>query len=143
MWRGAAPRGRRAQPVLRTVVAVRPVDGRESLPVIVREVAQVRPDSDADTAALMWFAAAVLLMMVVRSWPLRALGLVALLAYTGLLELLQRLTPNRSAEWIDMLGNAIGIAAAAVAVALYERRAGRLRPSVSRSQRRGDVEGVT
>ena len=94
----------------------------DSLPVVVRQIVEARPDSDADLHGLMWFAAALLVMVVVRSWRARIAGLGALLAYTGALELLQTLTPSRAAEWVDMLGNAIGIAAAALSMSWFERR---------------------
>lgn len=44
---------------------------------------------------------------VVRPWPWIA---TALLGFGGLIELLQILTPTRSAEWADLLADALGIA---------------------------------
>ena len=44
---------------------------------------------------------------VVRPWPWIA---TALLGFGGLIELLQMLTPTRSAEWADLLADALGIA---------------------------------
>ena len=41
----------------------------------------------------------------------RLLVLLALLAFGGAIELLQRHVPGRSAEWADLLADAIGIAA--------------------------------
>ena len=38
-----------------------------------------------------------------------ALVMVGLLAYGGLIEILQSLTPTRSAEWLDLLADGIGI----------------------------------
>lgn len=47
----------------------------------------------------------------IRSWPRRAVGvLMALLAYGGLIEILQSLTPYRSAEWADLLADSLGLA---------------------------------
>ena len=39
--------------------------------------------------------------------------LVALLAYGALIEVLQSLTPDRSAEWLDLLADAVGLLLAA------------------------------
>jgi VanZ family protein len=36
--------------------------------------------------------------------------LAALLAYGGLIEILQSLTPYRSAEWADLLADGLGLA---------------------------------
>lgn len=47
----------------------------------------------------------------IRSWPSRAVVvLAALLAYGGLIEILQSLTPYRSAEWADLLADGLGLA---------------------------------
>lgn len=47
----------------------------------------------------------------IRSWPGRAVVvLTALLAYGGLIEILQSLTPYRSAEWADLLADGLGLA---------------------------------
>ena len=47
----------------------------------------------------------------VRSWPNRTVVvLAALLAYGGLIEVLQSLTPYRSAEWADLLADGVGLA---------------------------------
>lgn len=46
----------------------------------------------------------------IRSWPKRAvMVLAALLAYGGLIEILQSLTPYRSAEWADLLADGVGL----------------------------------
>lgn len=42
-----------------------------------------------------------------RGWVVVALGL---LAYGGLIEVLQSFTPTRVGEWVDLLADAIGIA---------------------------------
>ena len=46
-----------------------------------------------------------------RAWPRRAVAWLAglLLAYGGLIEILQSFTPDRSAEWADLLADALGI----------------------------------
>lgn len=47
----------------------------------------------------------------IRGWPNRAVVvLAALLAYGGLIEILQSLTPYRSAEWADLLADGLGLA---------------------------------
>jgi len=38
-----------------------------------------------------------------------ALVMAGLLAYGGLIEILQSLTPTRSAEWLDLLADGVGI----------------------------------
>lgn len=54
------------------------------------------------------------------STRMRLLWLCALLAFAGLIEVLQAFVPGRSSEWGDMLGDTVGIALGAVlgAVAL-------------------------
>jgi VanZ family protein len=49
--------------------------------------------------------------------PLQIGVLLALLGYGGLIELLQMFVPNRSAEWSDLLADAIGIGIGALAAA--------------------------
>ncbi len=49
--------------------------------------------------------------------PLQIGVLLALLGYGALIELLQMFVPNRSAEWSDLLANAIGIGLGALAAA--------------------------
>ena len=45
-----------------------------------------------------------------RGWPGRTWAVMAaLLAYGGLIEVLQSLTPDRSAEWADLLADGIGL----------------------------------
>jgi VanZ family protein len=45
-----------------------------------------------------------------RGWPGRTWAVIAaLLAYGGLIEVLQSLTPDRSAEWADLLADGIGL----------------------------------
>ena len=52
----------------------------------------------------------LLAMLASRAWPARPGGaLAALLAYGGLIELVQSLTGYRSAEWADWLADAIGL----------------------------------
>jgi VanZ family protein len=58
-------------------------------------------------------------------WPVAA----ALLAYGGLIELLQSFTPRRQAEWADLLADAIGIALGLLLAALLLRWARRRPPA--------------
>ena len=45
-----------------------------------------------------------------RGWPGRTWAVMAaLLVYGGLIEVLQSLTPDRSAEWADLLADGIGL----------------------------------
>jgi VanZ family protein len=48
--------------------------------------------------------------------------LLALLAFGGAIELLQLLVPNRSAEWSDLLADAIGIGIGALLALGWQRR---------------------
>lgn len=54
---------------------------------------------------------AVLAFLCLRAYPQRAAAMLAgLLLYGGLIEVLQSFTAYRSAEWGDLLADAIGIA---------------------------------
>lgn len=54
----------------------------------------------------------VLATLGVRAWPGRAWRLVAaLIAYGGLIEILQSMTSYRDASWSDLLADTMGIAA--------------------------------
>lgn len=51
-----------------------------------------------------------LMVLAGRVWPGRwMLGALGLLAYGGLIELLQTQVPGRAAEWADLLADGIGI----------------------------------
>jgi VanZ family protein len=71
-------------------------------------------------------AFAVLAVCAVFGWrssrAARLAVLLALLAYGGAIELLQRLVPNRSAEWNDLGADAIGIGLGALLAWLWLRR---------------------
>lgn len=55
-------------------------------------------------------AFALLAMLACRAWPERiVMALAALLAYGGLIEVLQSFTGYRSAEWADWLADALGL----------------------------------
>ena len=57
-----------------------------------------------------------------RAFPRRAVAvLCALLAYGGLIELLQSLTPYRSAEWADWLADGLGLLLGKVLVPVLAR----------------------
>jgi VanZ family protein len=77
-------------------------------------------------AALAWCAVLGYRAPRALQWAL----LAGLLAFGGLIELLQQFVPNRSAEWGDLLADAIGIGigAACAAVVLQLRR----EPALSR-----------
>ena len=65
------------------------------------------------------------------AWPGRtAIVLTALLAYGGLIELLQSFTPDRSAEAIDLLADWVGLLVGAGLAFLLER----LRPTEQGAQ---------
>lgn len=49
-------------------------------------------------------------LLGVRGWPGRvAIVLAALLAYGGLIEVLQSFTPDRSADWEDLIADGLGL----------------------------------
>lgn len=52
------------------------------------------------------------------AWPL----FIGLLLYGGAIELLQLMVPGRSADWIDLAGDTLGIAAAALITPWVTRR---------------------
>ncbi|MGJ7575232.1 VanZ family protein [Variovorax sp. RB2P76] len=55
-------------------------------------------------------AFAVLAFFGNRAWPGRSvLVLLGLLAYGGLIEVLQSFTPSRFAEWSDLLADGVGL----------------------------------
>jgi VanZ family protein len=67
-------------------------------------------------------AFAVLTVLGYRGYPGRmALLLLYLLAYGGLIEVLQSFTPGRSAEWVDLLADALGLLMGAGLVRLLRR----------------------
>ena len=73
-------------------------------------------------------------------WPgsvrMRALVLGALLAYGGLIELVQMQVPGRSAEWADLVADAVGLLVGAAAASLL-LHGSRRRPA-HRVNSRGD-----
>lgn len=67
-------------------------------------------------------AFAVLALLSHGAWPGRTLvALAGLLAYGGLIEVLQSFTPDRSADLTDLIADAIGLAAGA-AIAMSTHR---------------------
>lgn len=70
--------------------------------------------------------------------PRRWLGVpLALMAFGGFIELVQRQIPGRSAEWPDLLADALGIAAGlAVGMALERARAAAVRRRRALRERR-------
>lgn len=68
-------------------------------------------------------AFAVLGTIGLWAWPrVRARVIAGLLAYGGLIEVLQSLTPSREADWHDFVADAIGVGLAFVIVRLLRRR---------------------
>ena len=58
-------------------------------------------------------------LLGVRSWPSRtATVLAVLLAYGGLIEILQSFTPYRSADWADLIADGVGLGLGLVAARL-------------------------
>lgn len=90
-----------------------------SLPSAIQQVLSARPQtSEADVHVVLWFLAGIAAMFAVRTWRSRAILLGGLVAYSGLLEIAQSLTPIRTAQWTDFAGNAVGILVAAAVVGL-------------------------
>jgi len=66
---------------------------------------------------------AVLGLLGLWSYPGRTVTvLLGLLAYGGLIEVLQSLTPYRLAEWADLLADALGLLLGAVLARLFMRK---------------------
>ena len=56
-------------------------------------------------------AFSVMALLGRRAYPCRAMVVLAgLLAYGALIEVLQSFTPNRSADWQDLVADAVGLA---------------------------------
>ena len=92
-----------------------------SLPGPVQEVLSVRPaTSEADVHVLLWFLAGLAAVFAVRTWRSRGVLIAALVAYSGLLEVAQTLTPSRTAQWTDFASNVVGIMSAALVVLLTD-----------------------
>lgn len=67
-------------------------------------------------------AFAVLAVLGLWGYPGRmAVLLLGLLAYGGLIEVLQSLTPDRFAEWADLLADAVGLLVGAGLASLLRR----------------------
>lgn len=116
---------------------VQSTPGSSRLPGAVDEVLQARSNSsDADVHVVLWFVAVVALVWAMRSagWSRLLIVAVALWLYSGVLELGQRWVPARSSQWIDLVGNAVGIfvglTVGCCGLAVF-RRFGRSRPAES------------
>lgn len=71
-----------------------------------------------------------LTVLACLGWPWPRRMALALLAYGGLIELLQTQVPGRSAEWADLLADGIGIAIGLAILGLL-KRSGPLRAYLS------------
>ena len=94
--------------------AVQSTPATSSLPAAADGVLQARSNpSNADVHAVLWFVAALALVWAMRpyGWLRLMAAAVALWAYTGLLEVGQRWVPTRTSQWIDVVGNGLGIVA--------------------------------
>ena len=97
--------------------AVQSTPGTTSLPEVADPVLRARSNSaNADVHTALWFVAGLTLVWAMQPHGRRRLALAALAlwAYTGLLEIAQRWVPTRSSQWIDLVGNGLGIAAGLV-----------------------------
>ena len=111
-----------------------------SLPTAADPVLRARPDSaNADVHVVLWFVAGLALAWAMRPYGWRRLEWwrEALWAYSGLLEVAQRWVPERTSQWIDLVGNGVGIAAGlavgcvAVVISSQWRRLRRSRQSAT------------
>jgi VanZ family protein len=102
-----------------------------SLPTAADPVLRARSDSaNADVHVVLWFVAGLALVCAMRpdGWRRLAVAAGVLWAYSALLEIAQRWVPERTSQWIDVVGNGIGIAAglavgcAAVGISAHLRR---------------------
>jgi len=99
-----------------------------SLPRLLEPVLDLRSGaSDADVHFFLWSVAAITGWWAVRraAGRIRSAFFVGLWAYTAALELIQRWVPERAPQWIDLVANALGIAAGATAGYLVSRLLGR------------------
>ena len=92
--------------------------GQTRLPGPLRRYFNARPYSldEADVHAVMWFVVATLGLCIVRGWRARVAVAVATICAGGVIELMQAAFTQRSAEWIDVAGDALGVFAAGVLV---------------------------
>ena len=96
--------------------AVESTPATTRLPAAADGVLEARSNSsNADVHTVLWFLAAVALVWAMRSHSRRSLAAAAaaaaaLLAYTVVLEIAQRLVPTRTSQWLDVVGNGLGIA---------------------------------
>jgi VanZ family protein len=83
-----------------------------SLPSAANSVLESRANSsNADVHVALWFVATLALVWAMRHRPWRALvvAAIALWAYTGVVEVGQRWVSDRTSQWIDVVGNGLGI----------------------------------
>ena len=86
----------------------------------LEEIAGAQQLEEAVRPAMLAFG--TLAVLGCRAFPRRAVAvLCALLAYGGLIELLQSLTPYRSAEWADWLADGLGLLLGKVLVPVLAR----------------------
>ena len=111
---------------------VQSAPGTSSLPDAADQVLGARPDSsDADVHTVLWFGAALALVWAMRGhgWRRLMAAAAALWVYTGVLEVAQRWVPSRTAQWVDLAGNALGVVAGlavgSAAIAGWRRVSGR------------------
>lgn len=86
-------------------------------PEATTTVMAVRTWGDADLHVMVWGATALLLISALPTMRARISGAAILLAWTAFVELAQPwFTAMRSRQWVDLLGNTIGITGALCAV---------------------------
>lgn len=89
------------------------------LPSLADPILSSRPDvADADIHVILWCLTGVALAWALRcaTWRRLAAGACAVFSYSAVVELAQHLTTSRSAQWIDVAGNAVGVIVGAVAM---------------------------
>jgi VanZ family protein len=121
---------RRSQPGWRAVLAL-------LLGVITWLALSPAPPPQADLGwdklnHLAAFATLAVVAVLGRCGPFWRVG-AALLAYGGLIEVLQSFTPNRSGEWADLLADGVGIALGLLLAAALLKLAARARGQAQRS----------
>ncbi len=114
--------------------AVESTPATSSLPAAADGVLEARANSsNADVHLVLWSVAALALVWAIRPHSRHRLMAPALVLwlYTGLLEVAQRWVPTRTSQWIDVVGNGLGIVAglavgygALTPVRWFRRRAG-------------------
>ena len=91
-------------------------------PEATTSVMAVRTWGDADLHVIVWGGTALLVLSALPGTRRRLIGAAVLFFWTAVVEVAQPwFTEQRSRQWTDLLGNAIGIIGALAAVLILQR----------------------